>query len=282
MENKKNLEKQYESESNQNNSDIFFGRKTNHSNNEINNEININSNNVYNRGKWTEEEQNKLIEGIALHGTNWTKVQNLMKTRNEIQIKAFSQSFLRKLKLIKDEELGLDFTLNSISGIKDILFEIKNKNQNYNISKVLKYLSNKYNIFKQKKNNSLNINFSETCGISENNIYKRPNNINNVNNVDNLNNKVIFNNLNIINNNIRMDPSKEFLILQYWLIILNINQQINNLLQSIIIHNFFLYNYKYSNNYTNSEHNYNIIQITLIALLLTYIFENYNNSINTS
>ena len=119
MEQKKNRKKKIESYSNENNSKIFLNKKTNRSNNQINTYIQKNNNN---RGKWTEDEQNKFIEGIVLHGTDWKKVQNLIKTRSEVQIRTYSQNFVRKIKLIKDEELRLDFTLNSICGIKDIIF----------------------------------------------------------------------------------------------------------------------------------------------------------------
>ena len=151
MEQKKICGKKLESNSNENISNLFLKKKTSHSNNEINNEIKINDNNVNNRGKWTEDEQNKFIEGIALHGTNWKKVQNLIKTRSEVQIRSYSKNFFRKLKSIKDELLGLDFSLNSICDINDIILQIKNTNKNYNISIVLKYLYNKYIISKKIK-----------------------------------------------------------------------------------------------------------------------------------
>ena len=131
MEQKKNRKKKIESYSNENNSKIFLNKKTNRSNNQINTYIQKNNNN---RGKWTEDEQNKFIEGIVLHGTDWKKVQNLIKTRSEVQIRTYSQNFVRKIKLIKDEELRLDFTLNSVCNIKDIILQIKSNNKNYNIS----------------------------------------------------------------------------------------------------------------------------------------------------
>ena len=268
--------------SNENSSNLFLGKKTSHSSNEINNEIKINSNNINNRGKWSEDEKNKFIEGIALHGTNYKKVQNLIKTRSEVQIRAYSQNFFRKLKLIKDEILGLDFTLNSICNIKGIILQIKNTNENYNISNVLKYLYNKYIISAENKKVPLNKNFSETCKISEGNIYSNRQGNNNLNNDDKSKKTIIFNNLNIINNNIRVNPSKEIIILQYWLIALYINQQINNLLMSIIINNLLLSNSTFLNKFDNDEHNYNNNHLILYLLLFIYIYQMSNDRNNIS
>ena len=278
MEQKKICQKK----SDENSSNLFLGKKTSHSSNEINNEIKINSNNINNRGKWSEDEKNKFIEGIALHGTNWKKVQNLIKTRSEVQIRAYSQNFFRKLKLIKDEILGLDFTLNSICNIKDIILQKESTNKNYNISNVLKYLYNKYIISAENKKVPLNKNFSETCKISEANIYSNRQGNNNLNNDDKSKKTIIFNNLNIINNNIRVNPSKEFIILQYWLIALYINQQINNLLMSIIINNLLLSNSTFLNKFDNDEHNYNNNHLILYLLLFIYIYQMSNDRNNIS
>ncbi len=277
MEQKKNRKKKIESYSNENNSKIFLNKKTNRSNNQINTYIQKNNNN---RGKWTEDEQNKFIEGIVLHGTDWKKVQNLIKTRSEVQIRTYSQNFVRKIKLIKDEELRLDFTLNSICGIKDIIFEIKKKNQNYNIINVLKYLCNKYIISTKNKKVFVNKNFLETCRINEANIYNDRQDNNNSNYNDELKKTIIFNNINIINNNIIDNPSKEFIILQYLLIVININRQINYLLMSIIINILLLNNSTFSNNCNKDKNNSNNSHLILFLLILIYIYQIHNNKIN--
>jgi len=277
MEQKKNRKKKIESYSNENNSKIFLNKKTNRSNNQINTYIQKNNNN---RGKWTEDEQNKFIEGIVLHGTDWKKVQNLIKTRSEVQIRTYSQNFIRKIKLIKDEELRLDFTLNSICGIKDIIFEIKKKNQNYNIINVLKYLCNKYIISTKNKKVFVNKNFLETCRINEANIYNDRQDNNNSNYNDELKKTIIFNNINIINNNIIDNPSKEFIILQYLLIVININRQINYLLMSIIINILLLNNSTFSNNCNKDKNNSNNSHLILFLLILIYIYQIHNNKIN--
>ena len=154
--------------------------------------------------------------------------------------------------------------------------QIKNTHKNYNISNVLKYLYNKYIILAENKKDFLNQYPSETCKINETNIYdNKPNNNN-----DKLKKTIIFNNFNIINNNIRVNLSEDFIILQYWLILLNINQQINNFLINIIINNLLLNNSTFLNNWIKDDHNYNISHLILFLLLLIYICLISNDKIN--
>ena len=92
-------------------------------------------------GRWTEEERNKFIQGIVLYGINWKKVKTLIPTRSAVQVRSHAQKFFHKLKLCKDENLGIDFTLKSIHNFRDMINQIKSKNQNYNIIFILKKLS---------------------------------------------------------------------------------------------------------------------------------------------
>ena len=62
------------------------------------------------------------------------------------------------------------------------------------------------------------------CRINEANIYNDREDNNNSNYNDKLKKTIIFNNINIINNNIIDNPSKEFIILQYLFIVININR----------------------------------------------------------
>ena len=39
------------------------------------------------KGKWTQEEDNKIIELVALYGKNWSAIAKLFKTRNGKQIR---------------------------------------------------------------------------------------------------------------------------------------------------------------------------------------------------
>ena len=144
IEAEKNSKKEVESNQQKNDTYKFLGQKTAPTNSEMKLKIECKAINK-NRGKWKEEEFNKFLEGIILHGTDWKKIQILVKSRTEGQIRSFYRKFYKKLILIKDEYVGIDLTSNDISNIIDIISEIKIANKNYSVFKVLKYFSNKYN-----------------------------------------------------------------------------------------------------------------------------------------
>ena len=105
---------------------------------------------IPNKGKWSEEEHNIFLEGLVLYGLKWKKFKNLIKTRTLNQIRSHAQKFYLKMKLCKDVDLNIDFTLNSIRNINDMINQIKLKNENYNIVNVFKYLNYKYDSLKLK------------------------------------------------------------------------------------------------------------------------------------
>ena len=84
-------------------------------------------------GRWTKDEKEKFLQGISIYDTNWKKFTNLIKTRTLIQIRSHAQKFLIKLKNYKNKKLGIDFTLNTITSIKDMIEQIKLLIINYNI-----------------------------------------------------------------------------------------------------------------------------------------------------
>ena len=92
--------------------------------------------------RWTEEERNRFIQGIILYGNNWKKVKTLFTTRSAAQVRSHAQKFFHKLKLCKDENLGIDFTLDSVNNIKDMINQIKSKNSDYNAILIIKQLYN--------------------------------------------------------------------------------------------------------------------------------------------
>ena len=57
--------------------------------------------NFYN-GRWTEEERNRFIQGIALFGINYKKIKTLIPTRTAVQVRSHAQKFFLKMKLCKD------------------------------------------------------------------------------------------------------------------------------------------------------------------------------------
>ena len=102
-------------------------------------------NSDFNDGRWTKDEQMKFLKGISLYGNNWKKVKSLISTRNTIQVRSHAQKFINKMKLCKDERLGLDFTSSTIHTIKDMINQIKSINSNYALEYIFNYLSEKCN-----------------------------------------------------------------------------------------------------------------------------------------
>ena len=86
-----------------------------------------------NEGRWTKEEHNKFLDGIVQFGINWKKVKTLINSRTSIQVRSHAQKFYQKLKMCKDDVLGIDFTLESICNIKDMINQIKSVKVNYDI-----------------------------------------------------------------------------------------------------------------------------------------------------
>ena len=108
----------------------------------------------FNDGRWKKEENNQFLLGISLYGNLWKKVNQFVKTRTAVQVRSHAQKFLKKMKLCKDDNLGIDFTLDSINNINDMIKQIKTINPNYNVVNIFKklyYLSkikNKFNLSK--------------------------------------------------------------------------------------------------------------------------------------
>ena len=106
---------------------------------------------ISNEGRWSEEEHEKFLEGIVLYDINQKKVKTLIQTRTNSQVRSHEQKFFYKMKVCKDESLGIDFTSNKVSNIKDMVNQIKNNNYNFNIINVFKYLEYKCNNIEKSK-----------------------------------------------------------------------------------------------------------------------------------
>ena len=193
---------------------------------------------------WTEEEYDKFLEGIILYGKDWKRIKTMIKNKKKSQIKSLAKKFYTKLKLVKDENIGIDFTSDSINNIKDMINEIKKSNCNFIILNVLKYLSIKYNIFTKKKyddnklkdylNENLLKNKNEAeeiqkiIGDKKFDVQNSNKNSENFNENTNLNKNHIINNINFINNYIIIDRNDFLYILLSSLLLLYKNIQMNN------------------------------------------------------
>jgi len=265
---------------------------------------------ISNEGRWSEEEHEKFLEGIVKYGKNWKKVKTLIGTRTITQVISHAQKFFSKMKVCKDEILGIDFTSNTVGNIRDMINQIKNNNFNFNIINVFKYLTYKYdNIEKSKKkiverrnkntafkinelNNQSNIiNLKEdNSNIDANNFFI--NQINNINKIKRMKEKQSINDngqndiTKMINQNNIFNILHNLLEINYKSNVFN-SLLTNNLYSSIydIANNInkLLINYLISNNALNAPNIINenvLLSFVLQNNLLNYIISiNYINNI---
>jgi SHAQKYF class myb-like DNA-binding protein len=111
-----------------------------------------------NEGRWSFEEHIKFIEALVDYGKNWKDVQKYVGTRSAAQARSHAQKFLLKLKMIKNDEINIDFTNNSIKNLSDVIEVIKSKNENNENER--KYIINTL------------INLSETISYENNSIQR--------------------------------------------------------------------------------------------------------------
>ena len=102
-------------------------------------------------GRWKFKEHMLFLEGLDKYGSNWKKICPLIKTRTPNQVRSHAQKFFLKLKQIKDEQLGIDFTSDNINSIRDMINNIKSINSDYDLILVFLYLSEKYVVMKKDK-----------------------------------------------------------------------------------------------------------------------------------
>lgn len=81
-------------------------------------------------GRWTITEHRQFLEGIKLYGINWRKITGLIDTRCAMQVRSHAQKFYQKMKLCKDEKLGIDFTSDNITSIREMILIIKRTSSN--------------------------------------------------------------------------------------------------------------------------------------------------------
>ena len=78
-------------------------------------------------GKWTDEEHKKFIDALYIYNCKWYYIRKYIPTRAPEQIRSHAQKFYLRLKEFKDDSLGLDFTLDSVKNLNDIIKIVKKK-----------------------------------------------------------------------------------------------------------------------------------------------------------
>jgi len=217
------------------------------------------------KGHWSWEEHKRFVEAIAEYGIQWEKVKYAVKTRTDIQIRSHAQKFYKKLKNYRNEQLGIDFTSDTIHSIKDMIDHVNSVNNNYDIIKIFLHLPKLCEIRETIKYDSEdeenNFDKYENDLIYKNKNKKNtksPPQIQNINENFNLNNILYINYLNNINNDVNS------FILNYI-----INQKgVNNGFNPIL------------SNYIENLQNYNILP--QYALNNNFIFNNVNLNNNIS
>ena len=214
-------------------------------------------NEISNKGRWTNEEHDNFLKGIEIFGTKWKKVKTLIKTRALVQVRSHAQKFYLKMKTCKDDNLGIDFTLDSINNIKDMVDQIKTIN-NYDIVEIFKKLDLKFFLNKKIKKNK---NEQKYDG----------------NNIENINNKLFISQKekkektnkfdDVCVNNLFVEQNKQIKENENFLKTINSNQYINNV-NNINYNNLLLNNNINNNNIFINQYNNNDI------------LTNYFNSIN--
>ena len=252
-----------------------------------------------NDGRWTEEEKNKFIQGIVLYGHNWKKVNKLIPSRTAVQVRSHAQKFFYKMRSCKDDSLGINFALNPVKNIRDMINQIKCSNPNSNIIFILKKLSNKYvnkrkyKLF-QKKTKNIQCD-GDNCGNNKNNgsnissKSKEENNnyINNILNVNDHNiklfekydvnnkfNQPIYNN---VNNNLSFNNNISIENINFGKYIINNNFYF----PPSLLNNSLLLN-RQNNLYPNNNLDYTNFNNNLLNMYLKSNLENnlFNNSLS--
>ena len=214
-------------------------------------------------GRWSYEEHKRFVRSIVKYPNDWVKITKEVKTRSDVQIRSHCQKFFKKLKKCKSDQLGIDFTSDTIHSIKDMIDHVNAVNNNYDIIKIFLHLPKLCEIRETIKYDSEdeenNFDKYENDLIYKNKKNtKSPPQIQNISENFNLNNILYINYLNSINNDVNS------FILNYL-----VNQNgVNNGFNPIL------------SNYMENLQNYNILP--QYALNNNFIFNNVNLNNNIS
>ena len=151
------------------------------------------------KGHWSWEEHKRFVEAIAEYGIQWEKVKYAVKTRTDIQIRSHAQKFYKKLKNYRNEQLGIDFTSDTIHNIKDMITHVRSVNDDYDLVKIFLYFPKLCEM--QTRNVDLeedvNINiFENLLNYNKKDIFQKDNN-----ETSNINNRIDENKNENNNNN---------------------------------------------------------------------------------
>ena len=132
-------------------------------------------------GRWGKEEHDIFIKGLGIYGANWKKFKNIIKSRTLTQVRSHAQKFFLKMKSCKNENFGIDFTLNSIKHISDMINQIKNKDKNLDVEKIFNHLDNEYNLYEKNKKSNIKKTEQNVLKYSNKKNVKKANEFGNVN-----------------------------------------------------------------------------------------------------
>ena len=218
-------------------------------------------------GRWSYEEHKRFVRSIVKYPNNWEKITKEVKTRSDVQIRSHSQKFFKKLKKCRSDQLGIDFTSDTIHSIKDMIDHVNAVNNNYDIIKIFLHLPKLCEIRETIKYDSEdeenNFDKYENDLIYKNKNKKNtksPPQIQNINENFNLNNILYINYLNNINNDVNS------FILNY---IVNQNG-VNNGFNPIL------------SNYIENLHNNNNLSYYILNNNILFNSLNLNNNITNN
>ena len=167
-------------------------------------------NEIFNNGRWTDEEHKKFIEGILEYGNEWKKVQKIIKTRSSTQARSHAQKFFLRIKKSLGD-INYDNNLN-VDNNDMIKYIIETLNSNKNKENILtnEQKEKLINVINCRYNNNINNNNNNNSNNNNDNNKKKNNNNNNNNRNNNNDIKINNNNNNNININI-CDKNNNFI-----------------------------------------------------------------------
>lgn len=107
-------------------------------------------------GRWSEQEKKMFLDGILIHGSNWKLIQNDMKTRTSMQIRAHAQKIFKK---IKNKGIsGINLHITNIQDFFEIMKQFPKDKLNTACNEFFKLTKDEFHsiISNSKINNTVN------------------------------------------------------------------------------------------------------------------------------